>query len=1069
MAGQERRGENQEQAEGKYVLEKASDRQGEPGPIGADPLADETAVLRTLLPLARQPQAQNRRVAVLARRLVKAARAGRRQFGGVDAFMHEYALSSEEGVVLMCLAEALLRIPDAETADRLIADKIGGKEWQRHLGASHSLFVNASTWGLMLGGRVVDLGASGEDDAVSLVKRFVARSGEPVIRQAMRQAMRILGGQFVLGRTIEEALARAGEQPGYLYSYDMLGEAAMTRADAARYLDAYRHAIARVAESAGGEGGRPGISVKLSALHPRFESSRQEGMAGEVLPGLLDLARQARAGGVMLTIDAEEMERLELTLKLFARLALDSDLAGWDGLGLAVQAYGRRALPILKWLAALARKRRCAFAVRLVKGAYWDREIKQAQQLGLESFPVFTRKSSTDVSYLACARFLLSRRDMLYPQFATHNAHTVAAVRVMAGESGGFEYQRLHGMGRALYDKVLADRAFGAPCRIYAPVGAHEDLLAYLVRRLLENGANASFVNRLADDAAPAGAIIADPVAKTAARKRQANPAISAPADLFAPGRRNSAGLALYDDAARRALLAEMAASARRETRAGPIVGGRERDGAGVARFSPHDRRVEIGRVSLAESSDLERAVQLAAAAQPGWDRLGGEGRAEALERAADLFEANRAGLMALLVREGGKTLGPALAEVREAVDYLRYYAMEARRLFSAPAALPGPTGEANSLRLAGRGVFACISPWNFPLAIFTGQIAAALAAGNAVVAKPAGQTPLTGAAAVRLLLEAGVPGDVVHFLPGGGATIGAALVADRRIGGVCFTGSNETAAAIASALAARGGPLTPLIAETGGLNAMILDSSALPEQAVRDCLASAFDSAGQRCSALRILYVQDEAAGRVVTMLRGAMEELRIGDPFDFETDIGPVIDEAAREALEAHKSAMRQQAREIADLALPGETRAGTYVGPAAYELDDPARLTKEIFGPILHVVRYQASRLDEVCEAINAAGYGLTLGIHSRVGTTIERVLARVRVGNAYVNRNQIGAVVGSQPFGGEGLSGTGPKAGGPHYLPRLALERVVSTDTTAAGGNTSLLSLGAGGGQKDGEEE
>ncbi|MDP2618893.1 MAG: bifunctional proline dehydrogenase/L-glutamate gamma-semialdehyde dehydrogenase PutA [Hyphomicrobiales bacterium] len=1032
--------------------------------IAADYLAEEAALVRALLPAARLEPEMRARVEKNARRLVEAARAGRRKFGGVDAMMSEYGLSSEEGVVLMCLAEALLRVPDANTADKLIADKIGGRAWEAHLGHSDSLLVNASTWGLMLTGRVVDLGEGEGSDVASLVKRLVAKSGEPIIRQAMRHAMRIIGGQFVLGRTIEEAL-RLGEpqaRQGYRFSFDMLGEAAMTARDAARYLDAYLHAAEIIAKHAGlGEGesifARPGVSIKLSALHPRFEPRQRARIMAELVPRLSGLVAAARERGLALTIDAEEMDRLDLTLGVFAALIGDRAAAGWDGLGIAVQAYARRAMAVLAWLKALAEQTGHRIPVRLVKGAYWDSEIKRAQEAGLESYPVFTRKASTDVSFLACARFLLAHRDCFYAQFATHNAHSIAAVHALAGGSADYEFQRLHGMGQAIYEDATRPDGLGVACRIYAPVGSHEDLLAYLVRRLLENGANTSFVNRLADDAAPIEEIILDPAEKVAARKIIPHPRIPQPGDVFLPERKNSRGFLLHEDAVRGPLIAAMQSALQEKADAGPIVAGKAGSGAERTIFSPHDRRVRVGTVVEAGEAAVEAALASASAAQPAWDRRGGAERAELLEQAADLYEANGARLMALMVREAGKTLDNALADLREAADFLRYYAIQARRQFAGPRTLPSPTGERNEMHLHGRGVFACISPWNFPLAIFTGQAAAALAAGNTVLAKPAEQTPLVAAAAVRLMHRAGIPDDVIQLLPGAGEVVGARLVADRRVSGIAFTGSNETADAIQKLLAGRGGAIVPLIAETGGINAMIVDSTALPEQAVRDAVRSAFDSAGQRCSALRLLCVQEDIAGRLLEMLVGAMQELTIGDPLDYATDVGPVIDEDARATLEAHKAQMRKQAKTLVELRLPAAARHGTFVAPAAYEIDSILVLKREVFGPILHVVRFQAGRLAQVCEAINATGYGLTLGVHSRIDETVSEVASRVRVGNIYVNRNQIGAVVGAQPFGGEGLSGTGPKAGGPHYLPRFAVERVTSTDITASGGNAALLSL------------
>ena len=1039
-------------------------------PARADPLwaalaanyrADETAVdERLLAELELAPDALDR-IAARARVLVAEVRRRRVGRGGLDAFLHEYALSSQEGVVLMCLAEALLRIPDAETADRLIHDKLRIADWERHLGKSESIFVNASTWALMLTGRVVRLADHRERELGAIFGRLVARSGEPFIRQAMFQAMRILGGQFVMGRTIQEALerAKAEEGLGYRHSYDMLGEAARTARDAERYLESYDRAIAALGQAAAGRGpiAAPGISVKLSALHPRYELAQRERVLGELVPRVLALSRHARAAGIGMTIDAEEMDRLELSLEVFEALAREASLAGWDGLGLAVQAYQKRTLAVIDWLAALARGAKRRLMVRLVKGAYWDSEIKRAQERGLDGYPVFTRKVATDVSYLAAARRLLADRQAFYPQFATHNAHTLAAVLEFAGNDRDFEFQRLHGMGEALYEQVVGTGGPNVPCRIYAPVGSHEDLLPYLVRRLLENGANTSFVNRIVDEAAPIDEIVADPAARLRKLAQKPHPHIPLPRALYLPERLNSAGPDLSDASVLAPLADAMARAAAAGWQSAPLIGGVKRRGQGRAVQDPADRRRIVGHVREAEGADIETALARALASFPLWNDTPAGERAALLERVAELYERHMAELMALAVREAGKTIPDAVAEVREAADFCRYYAHRARLEFALPHPLPGPTGERNELSLHGRGVFVCISPWNFPLAIFTGQIAAALAAGNAVVAKPAEQTPLIAARAVELFHQAGIPADALQLLPGTGEAVGAALVADARTAGVVFTGSTETARAIQQALAARPGPILPLIAETGGQNAMIVDSSALAEQAVADVLASAFQSAGQRCSALRVLFVQEELAPKLLDMLAGAIAELAVGDPALLSTDVGPVIDEDAKAMLEAHAARMECQGRLIGRAALGEACAHGSFVAPAAFEIDGIARLEREVFGPILHVVRYKSERLDETIDAINRTGYGLTLGVHSRIDSTVERIARRARVGNAYVNRNMIGAVVGVQPFGGEGLSGTGPKAGGPYYLHRFAVERTLSVNTTAQGGNATLMSL------------
>ena len=1021
---------------------------------------DETEAVACILAAAEIPVDMRHCIGERARGIVAAVRRDRLGKGGIDAFLHEYALSSPEGVALLCLAEALLRIPDAETVDRLIRDKIGSADWESHLGRSESMFINASTWALMLTGRLLHT-VSPAPDLRTVLRRFVARSSEPVLRQAVTAAMHIIGRQFVMGRTIGEALerARGAEQQGYRHSYDMLGEAAHTAADAARYAAAYDDAIAAIGRSWGGRiiADAPGISIKLSALHPRYEMAQRARVLSEVSLILLELSRHARGAGIGLTIDAEEADRLDLSLDLFEALALSPDLADWDGLGLAVQAYQKRALPVIEWLADLARRSGRRLMVRLVKGAYWDSEIKRTQELGLDGYPVYTRKVATDVSYLACARRLLAFGPIFYPQFATHNAHTVAALLEFAGERRDYEFQRLHGMGEALYEQIVGAERLDRPCRVYAPVGSHEDLLPYLVRRLLENGANTSFVNRLVDEAQPINAIVADPIAQLARLPVKPHPRIPLPRDLYGPARENSRGLDLDHAPVQAALRDGLAAALCQPRSAAPIIDGIEQPGAAEPVFDPSDRRRQVGMVVAAGPREIDRALGRALFSAPSWDRTPAAERAAVLERAADLYQNRMVELMALIIREGGRTIPAALAEIREAVDYLRYYALRARVDFAASEPLPGPTGERDEIALHGRGVFACISPWNFPLAIFTGQIAAALAAGNAVVAKPAEQTPLVAATAVRLLHQAGVPGDVLHLLPGTGEIVGAALVGDPRVAGIAFTGSTETARRINLDLARRAGPIVPLIAETGGQNAMIVDSSALAEQVVSDVLISAFDSAGQRCSSLRLLYVQVDIADRLLAMLAGAMTELVVGDPALLATDVGPIIDAPAREALEQHAQRMAREGHLLYQCALPAGTEHGTFFAPRVFQIDGAERLPGEVFGPILHVVRWHADRLDAVLDEIAATGYGLTLGIQSRIDETTRYILARLHIGNSYVNRSMIGAVVGVQPFGGEGLSGTGPKAGGPRYLHRFATERTLSVDTTAAGGNATLLSL------------
>ncbi|MDQ3247131.1 MAG: bifunctional proline dehydrogenase/L-glutamate gamma-semialdehyde dehydrogenase PutA [Pseudomonadota bacterium] len=991
-----------------------------------------------------------------ARALVRGVRAHRPS--GIDAFMHAYDLGSDEGIALMCLAEALLRIPDAHTADELIADKLSGADWADKVGDSGSAFVNAATFSLLLTGKVLEGANDRADNWRAALGRAVARLGEPVVRAAVSQAMKILGRQFVFGRDIDEALRRAAPErrQGLTHSFDMLGETARTIQDAERYADAYRSALDRIAaEAEGGFASSPGISVKLSALHPRYEWSHAQEAKAAILPVLRELALKASAADVHLTIDAEEADRLELQMDLFEALLADDSLfaKGWGGLGVAVQAYQKRAVPMCEWVADAARAHGRQVMVRLVKGAYWDTEIKAAQVAGLPDYPVFTRKVATDVSYLACAKVLLKASNVIYSAFATHNGNTIGAIKALAG-GVEFEFQRLHGMGEPLYEELAKlERTIGdkpTPVRIYAPVGSHKELLAYLVRRLLENGANSSFVNRIADEHVLLDELVTDPVAELSALEPKRNPAIALPRDIFGRQRHNSAGVDLSDPLVREPLMERLRQLESRSWTADP------RGSSASARpvVSPHDRRIEVGTVIEASEADVDRAVRAGNAAQQRWDSLGGEARARLLDRSADLFEQHREEFFSLCIREGGKTLPDAVLEVREAVDFLRFYATEARRQFTTPLPLPGPTGERNELRLHGRGVFVCISPWNFPLAIFVGPVAAALAAGNSAVAKPAEQTPLVAALAIELMHRAGVPADVVQLAPGDGK-VGAALTSHPMIAGVAFTGSTDVARMINRTLAEREGPIVPFIAETGGQNAMIVDSSALPEQVTRDVVSSAFQSAGQRCSALRVLFVQEDVADGMTAMIAGAMEALHVGNPRDLATDVGPVIDGDAKKALDEHLDWLDVNAKPIRRLELPPETESGTFVAPAMYEINRLSDLNRENFGPILHVVRFAADKLDSVIDDINATGYGLTLGLQSRIDTTRDFIQQRARVGNFYVNRNQIGAVVESQPFGGEGLSGTGPKAGGPHYVARFATERVTCIDTTAAGGNATLM--------------
>ncbi|HUL65000.1 MAG TPA: bifunctional proline dehydrogenase/L-glutamate gamma-semialdehyde dehydrogenase PutA [Burkholderiaceae bacterium] len=1004
----------------------------------------EPECIAALLPQARLDPPRAAAARELAARLVHELRERRTKSSGVDALMREFSLSSQEGVALMCLAEALLRIPDAATADALIRDKLAQGDWRAHLGRSDSLFVNAAAWGLMISGQLV--ATHSEAGLGTALTRLLARGGEPLIRKGVDLAMRLLGQQFVTGQTIEEALERAQalEERGYRYSYDMLGEAALTAEDAQRYFDAYEHAIHAIGHAAAGRGihGGPGISVKLSALHPRYQRAQRERVHAELMPRLAQLCRLARHDDIGLSIDAEESERLALSLELIERLAFDPGLKGWDGLGIVVQAYQKRCPFVIDWLAALAARSGRRFMVRLVKGAYWDSEIKRAQQEGQSDYPVYSRKLHTDVAYVACARRLLAAAPALYPQFATHNALTLAIVLQMADEAGvrGWEFQCLHGMGESLYDQVVGRENLDRPCRIYAPVGTHETLLAYLVRRLLENGANSSFVHRIVDSSVSVADLLQDPVEQASVDGGAPHPRVPLPPELYGAERRNSAGIDLNDDPTLTAIERSFTRIGSKDWSAAPILAS-DADAGDVARAvtNPARRAQVIGHVRESLAVDVEVALAAAAAEAPAWSAVPALERAALLERAAALLEAQRDALLLLLTHEAGKTLANAHGEVREAVDFLRYYAARARA--------PGFDEHGTAL-----GVVVAISPWNFPLAIFVGQIAGALAAGNAVIAKSAEQTPLVAAAAVRALHAAGIPRSALQFLPGDGR-VGAMLTADARVDGVVFTGSTEVAALIDRALAARTSDREiPLIAETGGQNALIVDSSCLPEQVVADALASAFDSAGQRCSALRVMCVQDDVADKVVRMLEGALAELRVGDPAVLATDVGPVIDAEAQRTIEAHVEAMRKVAI-VHSLAAPAtELQAGTFCPPRFIEIPTLDLLKREVFGPVLHVLRYRRDDLAALIDGVNRLGYGLTLGIHSRIDETIDFIIGRARVGNIYVNRNMIGAVVGVQPFGGEGLSGTGPKAGGPLYIERLRRPRSAALDWRKLGAQT-----------------
>ncbi|MGX1105224.1 MULTISPECIES: bifunctional proline dehydrogenase/L-glutamate gamma-semialdehyde dehydrogenase PutA [Bradyrhizobium] len=991
-----------------------------PPPFSAPYAPDDAAIAARLRQDARLGAEAEAWIDRTATRLIEAIRANDDPLGGVEDMLREFALSTKEGLALMVLAEALLRVPDARTADQFIEDKLGQGDFVNHETRSSAFLVNASAWALGMSARVIQPGETPQGTIGRLTKRL----GAPAVRAATRQAMRLMGSHFVLGETIEAALSRAQSHTarGSCYSFDMLGEGARTADDAHRYFESYARAIDAIGKAAGDQPlpDRPGISVKLSALHPRFEAVSHARVMTELVPQLVDLARRAKAFDLNFTVDAEEADRLELSLDVIATAFADPSLAGWSGFGLAIQAYQKRAADVIDYVDALTRALDRRMMVRLVKGAYWDTEIKRAQERGLDGYPVFTRKAMTDLNYVACARKLLALRPRLFPQFATHNALTVATILELADDPSSFEFQRLHGMGEALYAQLGEDRPDIAH-RTYAPVGSHRDLLAYLVRRLLENGANSSFVALAADNRVSIVDLLRRPAEIIGADDKASHSAIPLPAELYRPQRQNSHGIEFGERKALGALTSAIAA----ERKASPSI----------------------------TPSTTEQANAAVVAARRGfraWNATPATKRAAILDKAADLLEQRRAHFLALLQSEGGKTLDDALSEVREAIDFCRYYAALGQKLFGAGETMPGPTGESNVLELHGRGAFVAISPWNFPLAIFLGQVTAALMAGNAVIAKPAEQTPRIAAEAVALLHQAGVPPSALHLVQGDGA-VGAALVAHPAIAGVVFTGSTDVARSINRTLAAKDGPIVPLIAETGGINAMIVDATALPEQVADDVVTSAFRSAGQRCSALRLLFVQDDVADRMIEMIAGAARELRIGDPSEPSTHIGPVIDAEAKQRLDAHIARMKQEAR----VHLAGEAPSGNFVAPHIFELSAAGQLKEEVFGPILHVVRYRADKLGEVLSAIEATGFGLTLGIHSRIDDTIEHVIDRLQVGNIYVNRNMIGAVVGVQPFGGSGLSGTGPKAGGPHYLARFATEQTITINTAAAGGNAALM--------------
>ena len=1032
-------------------------------PLDAHYRSDETAALQHLLEyLAPTPFSLD--VEERAKRLIAEVREQRLKKGGINAFMAEYDLSNAEGIALMCLAEALLRIPDQTTQNRLIHDKIGSANWKAHLGKSESLFVNAATYGLKLASQIVR-----DDDLKPRVlkgalSQFFKRHSKTVVRGAVRYAMGVLGNYFVMGQTIQEAEDRSmkGDNKGYRYSYDMLGEAARTDKDALAYLNDYQNAIQTIGKSEARKKNlyeRSGISIKLSALHPRYEYQNPKRMLKELYPRVKKLCLLAKEHDMSLTIDAEEADRLIPSLHILAKLAADPDLKGWSGLGLALQAYQKRAFYVLDYLKDLAKQTKRRLMVRLVKGAYWDTEIKLAQEQGVEGYPVFTRKAYTDVSFLACAKKMLANTEVFYPMFATHNAHSVSAIFEMAGSYRDFEFQCLYGMGNALYDQIVNPVSeMAMPCRVYAPVGTHQHLLAYLVRRLLENGANSSFVNQILDSRIPISDLTNSPINEALALKCTPHPDIPLPRNIYGEKRMNAKGLDLSNPHTLTQVMNEIHEASQDQWLALPMLAEKKAFSHNKhVLHNPANTTETIGHVIEAGVNDVELALESASNAFPKWLNTPVAERAAMLRRMADLLEANMTRLMAMAVMEAGKSIPNAVGEVREAIDFCRYYAMEAEQRFGKKEMLTSVTGEHNYLTWHGRGIIVCISPWNFPLAIFLGEVTAALAAGNVVIAKPAEQTALIATFAVELLHQAGFPRDVVQMLPGKGEVVGAKLTADPRIAGVIFTGSTDTAHHINQSLATKKGPIVPLIAETGGQNAMIVDSSALPEQVVRDVIMSSFDSAGQRCSALRVLFVQQDIADTVIEMLKGAMAEIKVGNPMLMSTDVGPVIDEQAKAILEKHIATMRKEAKILFETPLPKDTKNGHFVAPTLIEIPNIRLLKQEVFGPILHVIRFHASQIDDVLEQINSTGYGLTFGVHSRIDSFIDYVSARVHAGNIYVNRNMVGAIVGVQPFGGEGLSGTGPKAGGPSYLPRLAVERSVSVNTTAAGGNASLMTL------------
>ena len=1022
-------------------------------------LINENTLINQLLELANPGVKKRQEIKSLAVKLVENVRSKIGEMDGVDAFMKEYDLSSKEGIVLMCMAEALLRIPDKETAEKLIKDKLLDADWKSHMGKSDSMFVNASTWGLMLTGKIIDVDSTKKGFS-RVLDKLLNRTGEPVVRQGVYQAMKVMGRQFVMGETITAALKRANKKKhaSYRYSFDMLGEAALTKDDADRYLESYLRAIQSIAKGNTKKTSEDAasISIKLSALHPRYEIANVERVLTELVPNVKKIVDLATSLNVAVTVDAEEADRLELSLLVFEQVYKQTKV-GYNGFGLVIQAFSKRAMTAIDYLLKLVEKHGHKIPLRLVKGAYWDTEIKRSQEQGLIDYPVFTRKVNTDISYLACAKKLLDNRDKFYPQFATHNANTVAAVRVIAGDNLGYEYQRLHGMGQSLHQQSIDPEGLNVPCRVYAPVGTHEDLLPYLVRRLLENGANTSFVNRLVDLELDINDITQDPIEVVRRHQDHRHPQIPLPKDIFQPERENSMGINLFDVATLQNLEAELEKLKTHKITATPLIPDYKGTSSSVKSYSPANLDFVVGQVVYANEQDTKLALTNARKAFPDWNAIDVKERAIIINKIADLMQQNQYMLMYLLRHEAGKSLDDSISELKEAIDFCRYYAVHAVNKMDEPLKMPGPTGESNYLSLQAKGVFVCISPWNFPLAIYAGQIVAALVTGNTVIAKPAEQTSIIGYYVASLMHQAGVPQSVLQFVPGVGRVIGNTLCQSNKTTGVVFTGSTNTAQIINKNLACRkNAAIATLVAETGGQNCMIADSSALPEQLVKDVIDSAFVSAGQRCSALRVLFIQKDIADNVLKMLAGAMDEMSIAHPQNYASDVGPLIDKIAQDKLNAHVEFMNKNGQLIKALKVPTELK-GYYFAPHAYEINSISLLKEEVFGPFLHVVRFKASELDKIIDEINDTGYGLTFGIHSRINNTIEHIANKIRVGNCYINRTTIGAVVGVHPFGGMGLSGTGPKAGGPSYLESFVTEKTITNNIAAVGGNADLLEI------------